>query len=61
MSPSETFEPGSKDRAGVLDALKRWNKVEQVPLVINGEERFIESNTFKQINPANLVGFGQCF
>ncbi|CDO54771.1 hypothetical protein DV495_002271 [Geotrichum candidum] len=52
--PVRNFEPGSKDRAGVLDALKRWNKVEQVPLVINGEERFIESNTFKQINPANL-------
>lgn len=52
--PVRAFEPGSKDRSGVIDALKRWNKVEQVPLVINGEERFIESNAFKQINPANL-------
>ena len=49
------FEPGSKDRAGVIAALKKYSQSTlQIPLVINGEEIYTDkSTTFDQVNPAN--------
>lgn len=52
--PVRNFEPGSKDRAGVIAALNKWSaKTHEIPIVVNGEERFLDSK-FQQYNPANL-------
>lgn len=48
--PVRTFEPGSKDRQGVLNALEKYKKVQEIPLVIGGKEVFT-NETFNQYSP----------
>lgn len=48
-----SFEPGSKDRAGVISALEKYSKSTlDIPLVINGKEIYLDGG-FKQVNPGN--------
>lgn len=46
------FEPGSKERAGVVAALKKYKTAVEVPTIIGGKEIYNES-TFEQRNPSN--------
>ncbi|ANB13638.1 1-pyrroline-5-carboxylate dehydrogenase [Sugiyamaella lignohabitans] len=51
--PVRTYEPGSKDRDGVLSALSRLsNQRHEIPLVIGGKEVFTK-DTFVQTSPSN--------
>lgn len=48
--PIRSFEPGSKDRQGVIDALKKYTGTMDVPTVIGGKEIF-NKETFQQKSP----------
>lgn len=50
--PVRTFEPGSKDREKVLDALEKYRKIHEIPLIIGGKEVYTKE-TFKQFSPYN--------
>ncbi|VVT56464.1 uncharacterized protein SAPINGB_P005073 [Magnusiomyces paraingens] len=50
--PVRSFPPGSKDRAGVLKALKKYKGTADIPAVIGGKEIFNDT-TFKQRSPFN--------
>ncbi|ODQ63701.1 delta-1-pyrroline-5-carboxylate dehydrogenase 1 [Nadsonia fulvescens var. elongata DSM 6958] len=50
--PVRGFEPGSKDRQGVLSALEKFRGTTDIPLVIGGKEIFTK-NSFPQLNPSN--------
>jgi 1-pyrroline-5-carboxylate dehydrogenase len=45
-----TFEPGSKDRQGVLNSLEKYRKHHEIPLIIGGKEVFTKE-TFSQYSP----------